>query len=419
MDRPLKFLSVLLLTLAACSSPSGTAIRLQAFGDAEEIAGYRALIAAFEKTHDDIAVHLDAVPQQGDHVAKLVTSFAGGNPPDLFLVNYRRFGQFAAKGVLEPLGARLGGDLTESDFYSEALDAFRFDGTQQCLPQNISSLVVYYNTTLFAEAGVSVPSADWTWSDFLAAAKKLTRDTNGDGRIDVYGLGTEPSLIRLAPFVWQAGGEMVDSDEEPTRLTLLDPASLEAVEFFVSLRREHGVTPSLAEAESEDLEDRFLGGRLGMFFDSRKFTPAARAVESLKWDVAPLPRGKEAATVLHADAYCMSNASKRKDEAAEFIRFALGPEGARIVAASGRTVPSLRSVAESDAFLDPTKPPRNARVWLDQIPRIRRLPNVAQWNEVETKADPIVEEWYYSTEAVALLGVEIDFETLDILRERG
>ena len=57
----------------------------------------------------------------------------------------------------------------------------------------------------------------------MATAKALTKDTDGDGAIDQYGLGTEASIFRLAPFIWQNGGDIVDDPDKPTRLTLDTP----------------------------------------------------------------------------------------------------------------------------------------------------------------------------------------------------
>ena len=74
------------------------------------------------------------------------------------------------------------------------------------------------------------------------------------------------------------------------------------------------------------------------------------------------------------------------------MEFALGPEGQRITAQSGRTVPSLKEVAESDAFLDPAAKPANSRVFLDTIDVIRRVPNVSTWPEIEDAAEPIIEQ---------------------------
>ena len=80
-----------------------------------------------------------------------------------------------------------------------------------------------------------------------------------------------------------------------------------------------------------------------------------------------LPGMDEPASVLHSDAYCMTAASQEKDAAWTFLEFALGPEGQRIAAESGRTVPSLRSVAESDAFLDPEVDPAHSEVFVEQL----------------------------------------------------
>lgn len=379
------------------AAPS-TEVTLQLFGDPAEVAGYRQLITAFEAKNPDVKVRLVPIGKQKDHMAKLTTAFSGGTPPDLFLLNYRRFGQFAAKGVLEPLGPRMqqSAVLKEQDLYPQAVEAFRYEGTLACIPQNVSSLVVYWNRGLFQKLGVAPPKPDWTWDDFRQTAQALTRDEDGDGRNDVHGLAFDPTLSRLAPFIWQAGGEPVNDVKDPRHLELLTAPSQEALRFILRLQRVFKVTPTLEEAKSEKAEARFAAGRLGMHLNSRRLVPTLRDVPELDWDVAPLPRHKQKATVLHADAYCMSRASKAKDAAFRFVEFALGPAGAELLARSGRTVPSLRAVAEGPAFLDPQQRPASARVFLDSISHIRRLPNTAVWNEVEARADIIVEEWFYT-----------------------
>lgn len=64
-----------------------TVIRFQFTGEPEEAAVYDLLIKAFEREHRDIDVRPTAIGKKSDHLAKLVTSFAGGSAPDLFLVN--------------------------------------------------------------------------------------------------------------------------------------------------------------------------------------------------------------------------------------------------------------------------------------------------------------------------------------------
>ena len=43
----------------------------------------------------------------------------------------------------------------------------------------------------------------------VAAAKALTQDTDGDEHTDLFGVVVDPSMYRMVPFVWSAGGEVV------------------------------------------------------------------------------------------------------------------------------------------------------------------------------------------------------------------
>src|ERR671915_577519 len=137
----------LVLALAGCGGSGGGSgsVTFLVFGDPPEINAYRTLIRAFEQEEPDIDVQLIEASDRDDLLARLSTSLAGGSPPDLFLMNYRFYGQFAARGVLEPLESYA--DDSEAfeleDFYAQAVDAFRWDGRGTCLPQNLSSLVLY------------------------------------------------------------------------------------------------------------------------------------------------------------------------------------------------------------------------------------------------------------------------------------
>ncbi len=319
-------------------------------------------------------------------------------------MNYRFYGQFAAKGVVEPLDERIAASsvLDPADYYPVAMEAFRWGGAQLCLPQNVSSLAVYYNRTLFTRYGVPEPTAGWTWNDLVSTATLMTRDdrglvikgteAEGAARLPaVHGLGVEPSIIRLAPLVWSNGGEIVDDPDRPTRLTLDSPAAREALRNLIDLRQAYGVVPSDAEVEAEDDESRFLNGRLAMLMTSRRATTNFRTITGFEWDVAPLPVYRQPVGVLHSDAYCMTRGSRNKDAAWRFMEYAMGEEGQRIIAATGRTVPSHMGVSRSPAFLDPDQPPRNSQVFLDAIPTVRALPTVSTWPEIEDLSYGILE----------------------------
>lgn len=381
---------------SACSDAdqqSQAAVTLTLFGDPIEVAGYQRLVDAFEAENPDVDVTLSPVPDQDDLLTRVTTSFRAGDPPDVFLVNYRSYGGFAEQGVLEPVQSFVDtSDVIDLDDYAPAaLDAFRFDGEElTCFPQNVSSLEVYYNADLFEAAGVPLPRTGWTWDDFLAAAQQLT----GDG---VYGAGVEPSLIRVAPFVWSNGGEVVDDSDDPTRLTLDTGPAREALDFFLDLQTEHEVVPPDREEQAQSSEERFLAGRLAMYLDSRKAVPTLRTIDDFDWDVAALPvaPGGEPATILHGDAYCLAAESPQLEEAWRLVEYANSPAGQRILAESGRTVPSRLDVARSPAFLDPEQAPASSEVFVEQIPNVRAVPHTATWSRAEQQADEVLAELFY------------------------
>ena len=153
--------------------------------------------------------------------------------------------------------------------------------------------------------------------------------------------------------------------------------------------------PGDVEYEAEDDETRFQNGRQAMILSSRRSTPTFRTIKGFDWDIAALPKFKKQAGILHSDAYCMAKASKVKAEAYKFIEYAVGPKGAPVIARTGRTVPSLKSVANSRAFLNPNAKPKNSKVFLETIPVIRALPNVSTWPEIEDATGSILEQYMY------------------------
>ena len=415
MERPSALAFVFVLLAVGCGPGSDdevTRITVMVAGDPEEIDAYRAVVDAFDRSQETVDAKLLPFAERDDLILRLSTSIAGGQPPDLFLMNYRFYGQFAARGALEAVEPYLrdSAAFSSEDFFDTAMTPFRWDGQQMCLPQNVSSLVVYHNTDLFEAAGVALPRDGWTWDDMVSVAEELTRDDDGDGTPEVYGLGVDPEIIRIAPFVWSNGGTLVDDESSPTGFAFDVPAVI-GMQRFLDLRTVDGVTPTDEEAEAEDFESRFVNGRLGMLMESRRVVPAFRTIDAFVWDVAGLPSLGSPASVLHSDAYCMTAGSDEKEAAWRFLEFALGPEGQRITAEAGRTVPSLRSVAESPSFLDPDADPARAQVFLDQIPFLRAVPVVSTWPEIEDTANGLLEEAYYGGGRAVEVAVELATQT--------
>ncbi|MEZ4530454.1 MAG: sugar ABC transporter substrate-binding protein [Thermomicrobiales bacterium] len=409
--------------LATLMRPEGSlgadAVRFAFFADPSEAMAYAQLIDRFEDVQDEIKI--EPVVISSSNVAPLGrllpaskypewlrSSFTGPNPPDVFLFTYRDAGVYDTRGVLEPLDTWLADSrsLSESDFYPEALALFRpMNKPLMAIPQNLSSLVVYFNTEMFESARLDDPSTGWSWDVFTAAAEKLTRDTDGDGFPEVHGVAFDPTIHRFAAGVWGAGGELFDDVYQPTKLTLDTPEARTGIEFITNLGPNGiGATPTQADRMLLDDTQRFLRGQSAMLIQSRRVVAYLRDNAEVPWDVAPLPVGLVPANVSHSDGIGIWSGSPRKDGAWKFLEFAMGEEGQKILAESGRTVPSMKRVAESDAFLKGgsaasllgyAQSPRSASVYLDNIAISRPLPSTSTWPSAVWEMDRAFKKAFY------------------------
>ncbi|MEA2572817.1 MAG: multiple sugar transport system substrate-binding protein [Chloroflexia bacterium] len=365
------------------------------FGEPAEAKAFVDVGKAFEAKYPNVKIKTTAVPSQPNHLMKLATDFAAGDPPDVWVIDYRRFGLLQNAGVVEPVESYLEQStvIHASDFYTRPLQPFTYNGQLQCIPMNMSSLEVYYSKDLFDRAKLPYPHDGWTWDEFVEDAKAITALSTPDEKI--YGVGIDPQLIRLAPFIWQNGGDIVDDLDHPTRLTLDTPEAREAFQWFVDLELKHHVVSTQEENVSLKDQTRFLFNTLGMWLLSRRVVPALRTATGFEWDVAPLPQGKQKAGILHSDAYCISKATKNKELAWKFVEYANGPEGQVVAAKTGRTVPSLVSVANSPVYLESDKPPKSSDVFLKMGPYLRATPQIGTWPDIELKTNAIIEQAFY------------------------
>lgn len=119
----------------------------------------------------------------------LTTRFAAGNPPDIVHMTARFVWGFAAEGVLEPLDPWLDKtDIKRSWVPSQS--SLTLDGKSYGLVLLNYGWGLIYNEGMLKQAGIAVPTTE---PELFEAAKKLTRDRDGDGRIDQYGMAMNTS----------------------------------------------------------------------------------------------------------------------------------------------------------------------------------------------------------------------------------
>lgn len=357
-------------------------LRFTSWGnDVEEVRLYK-LIAQFEKQHPNIKIELQNTPW-ARMMDKLMVASAGGMPPDVARVSSEWFHPIAARGLLEPLDAYVKRDHYDlDDFYPEAINGWgRYRGVLYEIPTDIDIHTIYYNKTMFDKYKLPYPDWTWDWEKLVEVSRKLTEDTNGDGRLDQWGYGLD--------FWWQAyvysnGGAMLSDDLR--KCVLDEPKAIEGLQFMSDMVNRYHIAPTDNDAANLGTLRLFTTGKIGMIISGSWAAELIFPIEikDFVYDAAPVPKGREErATFIGGAAYAIMKRSRHKEEAWEFLKFMTGKEYQRDAAIRSQIVPSRRSVAESDAYLKLSKPPRNRKVFLDMIKYGRAKPGVACAPEID------------------------------------
>jgi multiple sugar transport system substrate-binding protein len=237
--------------------------------------------------------------------------------------------------------------LDLAEFYPSLLEPYNIDGNTWALPAGVNLAVMYYNKDLFDRYNVAYPEPGWTWDDLLMAALS-TRDP-GDG---VYGLVSDP--IFVVPFVYQHGGQIVDDWRAPTHLTLDDPLTIEAVEWFADLIHGYDVMPSPHDAEAQfgnDGSPAYIYWRikaamyLGFYSDRGGMSWGPQARWRMNWGMVPLPRDERASTLGFVMGYAASVDTRHPEACWEWMTY-LSEQIPPFV------LPARRSLAESVEYTE-------------------------------------------------------------------
>ncbi|NTV64105.1 MAG: extracellular solute-binding protein, partial [Oscillochloris sp.] len=195
---------------------SGKVILRVGTGDSGDgLEAHRQIIARFEAENPDITIQLEPVGN-GDYYQIIRDQIASGDPPDILQIGDDAVPSFVERGAFVPLDSFIVSKdypLDTSIYLPGVLDPGKWAGKQYLLPKDYTPLAVYYNKKIFDQFGVAYPKDGWTWDDFLHTAQALTKDINGDGQSDIWGVQlTAAWSTGFEYWAAAAGGQLVSPD---------------------------------------------------------------------------------------------------------------------------------------------------------------------------------------------------------------
>ncbi|MFC0680980.1 ABC transporter substrate-binding protein [Lysobacter korlensis] len=308
-----------------------------------------ALKKEFEKEHPNITVEFRNVPAE-NMGQTLTTQIAGNNPPDAAYVDASSVSAFASRGALVNLDNYIErSDVVDPDAYVEVFRTFvTFEDSMYGLPIDGESTALFYRTDLFEEAGIDGPPT--TWEEFEEAAAALTKPSEKQ-----YGLAmfAPEAAYYWYPFLWQAGGDVLEGDE----VVFDSPEATEAAEYYVGLSEY--AAPDYLNANSWDGRLGFFEGQVAMYIAGSWFAGVtmeeAPDIEG-KWATANLPEGPAGCgTTIAADSLVVFEGSDKQDAAWLWIEFLSQPENQALLtygSPNGTLLPTTTELLEGPELVE-------------------------------------------------------------------
>jgi len=261
----------LVMVLALCANPTiptaaqgKVKITMSTWAGAGESAELQKILDKINAANNDFEIIHTPIPS--DYYTQIKTQIAGNTVADLLWIDQDNM-SMASEGVFLPIDQCVASAAPKSagdtkDYYPDILGTAMQGGKLYGLPWIAQPVVVYYNKALFDAAKLPYPKAGWTWDDFYATAKALTKDTTGDGKTDQWGFtanGWPPPQM----FIWQAGGEVISSDLKTSPID--SPEAIEGVKFYLKLAYNPEVSPSKEVIGEQGFGEMFKAGKIAMF----------------------------------------------------------------------------------------------------------------------------------------------------------
>lgn len=415
-------MSVVILTLFLVSALASAQVTTITYYDASPVGAASqmmdTLIAEFMEQNPDIKVEV----VRGGYNAtreKAFVAYVGGEHPNVIMMEQAQGFAFTAQNLFLPLDEFIEKDpsISVDDIYPGIVEHLTWNGKIWGLPFNISTPLIYFNRDLFAMSGLE-DRAPATWDEILEFSRRIARDTDGDGKSDVWGIDFYKWGWLFEAWIGQNGAKVVSEDGR--RFTFNSEEAIQAMEFTQSLVLEHDVA-----RQGTGYPD-FWAGRLGM--TERSTASLANNIKNseesgFNMGVAPLACNVQCYAPIGGGNLHIFNAGSdaQKEASWRFVSFLLDSDNlARFSAATGYMAgrrSSIQSPYLQDHFieepraittyqqLEAASPRAKVPIWpemLDQIGNFgtrqhRDGANVRQeLNELVRIGNQLLDEWYAS-----------------------
>ena len=340
---PALVLVVLALLMSACGGGGGTGTPSGTLGPISgdvRISGWSSSptedqlltdsIKAFMTANPGVNVKWEPIAQ--DYETVLKTNLAAGTEADVFYADIFWIDSVMKTGKLLALDDYMSKTgVKKDDFVTSLINAFSYQNKVYGIPKDFNTLGLVYNKDLFKAAGVAEPTNDWSWDDLKNAAKKLT--TGG-----VVGLSLPADAARFMPFLWAAGGDLANINNDKGQA---------AVDFYTGFQAKDGVSKLPSELGMGWAGEAFEKGKAAMVFEGG-WLPADlnNNFKNVNYGVVQLPKGSAGkSNLIFTVSYSVSAKSKNPNAAWALVNYLTGKDNQSKVLKAGFALPTRQALS--------------------------------------------------------------------------
>jgi multiple sugar transport system substrate-binding protein len=314
------------------------------------VEAYKQLIQKFQQENPRVRITGGEVVAKVGDSNGLIPAVSGGTPPHAAEVNQPNTWAFAGKDIYAPLNDFIKRDRATSqamaDFYPGQIEAVTYRNQTYFFPAGVSMEIWHANRSFWQRAGVDLPKDGWTWTDLgNTVGPKLQGAVGPDGSAVMMEL-TE--MYRMLAFMKQNGGDMFD--KAGTKLTIAEPASVEAFEFVRGLVA-RGI---VVEQNKEQKNFRLDHLTVAMELEGMTRIPVYRKAVGADHAWVPAPKKRVRANIY--DSWVIGlvrNGDARKMEAAyQWLAWLIKPENNLAYQKARANLPPRKAVAQLPSAAD-------------------------------------------------------------------
>ena len=337
-------------------------------------------VERFNARYPNVTVNVQYVNTNpwGEYINQLMNLVGSNQSPDIVMMATEGVSTLASRKLMRDIMPFVSGDpqgrALFEDIEPNLLNGLKYNDQLGYVPNEWNTVLNYYNTAMFEEAGLSKPKPDWTWAEFLEIAKALTR-REGEN-ITRYGYFIPGGQFALSTWFLNNDTDRLTPDGRASNVK--DPKFAETLAFLHSLIFEHKVAPIFAR--NAPGSGPFIAKQVAMFPGTHPRVPEMLQAKMDSVAVQYCPKNRSQIAICGVGGLGITQGSKNPELAWELLKEMVGKANADQLAKDLRSIPAVRSSATSPEF---SAYPQNAELFYGSAKIAKPLPQPPNFAQVE------------------------------------